>query len=169
MTWALRSLCRPSRRAHLPTTRKRVVVLPAAVVRSPRGGPPGVPSLPSMDRPADATGGLCIGRGCADAPGVWGPSTPNKLRRVYTGALLATMVTPPKKGGDRPMRRPTPKLQWEGTGLTRHCLSYPRSFWQTVSQPSHCGVRFAQVEKRTTTHTRVTKQAEWQWAAAGAG
>ena len=84
--------------------------------------------------------------------------------------LLATMVTPPqKKGGDRPMRRPTPKLQWEGTGLTRHCLSYPRSFWQTVSRPSHCGVRFAQVEKRTTTHTRVTKQAEWQWAAAGAG
>ena len=84
--------------------------------------------------------------------------------------LFATMVTPPqKKGGDRPMRRPTPKLQWEGTGLTRHCLSYSRSFWQTVSQPSHCGVRFAQVEKRTTTHTRVTKQAEWQWAAAGAG
>ncbi len=83
--------------------------------------------------------------------------------------VLATMVTPPKKGGDRPMRRPTPKLQWEGTGLSRHCLSYPRSFWQTVSRPSHCGVRFAQVEKRTTTHTRVTKQAEWQWAAAGAG
>ncbi len=93
MTWALRSLCRPSRRAHLLTTRKRAVVLPAAVVRSPRGGPPGVPSLPSMDRPADATGGLCIGRGCADAPGVWGPSTPNKLRRVYTGALLATTIS----------------------------------------------------------------------------
>ncbi len=93
MTWALRSLCRPSRRAHLLTTRKRAVVLPAAVVRSPRGGPPGGPSLPSMDRPADATGGLCIGRGCADAPGVWGPSTPNKLRRVYTGALLAATIS----------------------------------------------------------------------------
>ena len=65
----------------------------SAVVRSPRGGPPGVPSLPSMDRPADATGGLCIGRGCADAPGVWGPSTPNKLRRVYTGALLAATIS----------------------------------------------------------------------------
>ena len=104
------------------------------------------------------------------SPGAWGPLATNKRHRVYTGALLATMVTPPqKKGGDRPMRRPTPKLQWEGTGLTRHCLSYPRSFWQTVSRPSHCGVRFAQVEKRTTTHTRVTKQAEWQWAAAGAG
>ena len=36
MTWALRSLCRSSRRAHLLTTRKRAVVLPAAVVRSTR-------------------------------------------------------------------------------------------------------------------------------------
>ena len=44
----------------------------------------------------------------------------------------------PKTGeDDRPMQRPTPKLQWEGTGLTAHCLSYPRSFWQTVSRPSH--------------------------------
>ncbi|MEH2936687.1 TetR/AcrR family transcriptional regulator [Acutalibacter sp. JLR.KK004] len=83
-----------------------------------------------------------------------------KLIDVNEVELLATMVTPPKKGEDRPMQRPIPKLQWEGTGLTRHCLSYPRSFWQTVSRPSHCGVRFAQVEKRTTPHTRVTKQAE---------
>ena len=58
-----------------------------------QGDPPSVPSLPSMDRPADANGGLCIGRGCADAPGVWGPSTPNKLRRVYTGALLAATIS----------------------------------------------------------------------------
>ena len=29
-----------------------------------------------------------------------------------------------KNGGDdRPIQRSTPKLQWEGTGLTRHCLS----------------------------------------------
>ncbi len=88
MTWALHFPCRPSRRAHLLTTRKWAMVLLAAVVRSPRGGPPGVLSLPSMDRPADATGGLCIGRSCADALGAWGPSATNKLRRVYTGALL---------------------------------------------------------------------------------
>ena len=69
-----------------------MAVLPVAVVRSPRGGPPDVPSLPSMDRPADATGGLCIGRGCADALGGWGALAPNKLRRVYTGALLATTI-----------------------------------------------------------------------------
>ena len=62
-------------------------VLPPAVVRSPRGGPPGVPSLPGMDRLADATSGLCIGRSFADAPGAWGPSAANKLCRVCTGAL----------------------------------------------------------------------------------
>lgn len=88
MTWELRSLCRPSRRAHLLTTRKRTVVWPAAIVRSP----PGVPSLPSMDRPAGANGGLCIGRSCADAMGAWGPWATNKLRRVYAGALLATTI-----------------------------------------------------------------------------
>ena len=58
-------------------------------------------SLPSMDRPADTTGGLCIGRSCTDAPGAWGPSTPNKLRRVYTGALLATTVNLPKRVDQR--------------------------------------------------------------------
>ena len=46
MTWALRSLCQPSRRAHLLTTDKRVVVPPAAAVRSPGAAPPGCPPLP---------------------------------------------------------------------------------------------------------------------------
>ena len=41
----------------------------------------------------------------------------NKRTACYNGDT-------PKNGGDgRPMQRPTPKLQWEGTGLTRHCLS----------------------------------------------
>ena len=41
----------------------------------------------------------------------------NKCTACYNGDT-------PKNGGDgRPMQRPTPKLQWEGTGLTRHCLS----------------------------------------------
>ena len=37
----------------------------------------------------------------ADAPGftgVWGRSATNKRASVYTEALLATMVTPPKRG-----------------------------------------------------------------------
>jgi len=46
---------------------------------------------------ADATGGLCIGRSYANALGAWGPSATNKLRRIYTGALLATTATPYKK------------------------------------------------------------------------
>ena len=41
---------------------------------------------------ADANGGLCIERRCVDALGVLGPSATNKLRRVYTEALLATTV-----------------------------------------------------------------------------
>ena len=88
MTWALHSLCRPSRRMHLLATCKRAVVLLAALVRSPGGDPPNNPSLPSMDRPADTIGGLGIGRSFADAPGAWGPSAANKLCRVCTGALL---------------------------------------------------------------------------------
>ena len=61
--------------------------------RAPSGG--GVAPLPVLSLPvytADANSGLCIGRSCADALGVWGPSAPNKLRRVYTGALLATTI-----------------------------------------------------------------------------
>ena len=61
-------------------------------------GRPDISSLPSMDRPADATGGLFIGRSYTNAPGAWGPSAPNKLRRVYTGALLATTVSAYKWG-----------------------------------------------------------------------
>ncbi len=88
----------PLRRAHLLTTRKRAVVLPPAVVRSPRGGPPDVPSLASMDRPADAIGGLCIGRSCADALGAWGRLATNKRASVHTGALLATTISAYKRG-----------------------------------------------------------------------
>ena len=61
---ALRSLCRPSQRARLFTTRKRAAVLPAAAVR-PTG---------------EAAGGLCIGRSCTDTSGL-GAAT-NKQRRV---------------------------------------------------------------------------------------
>ena len=50
---------------------------------------------------------------------------------------------------------------------------YNRSFGITTmvippkrgEMTAQCGVRFAQVEKRITPHTHVTKQAEWQWAA----
>ena len=73
-----------------------------------RGAPPGL-SFPAQYIPADANGGLCIGRSCADALGglgavghqqaapmhwgAWGPSATNKLRRVYTGALLAITIS----------------------------------------------------------------------------
>ena len=92
MTRALRSLCRPSRGVHLPTTCQGAMVVLPDGNRAPSGGRlrQGCPSLP--DIPADANGGLCIGRSFADALGTWGPLPPNKLRRVYTGALLATTI-----------------------------------------------------------------------------
>ena len=67
MTRALRSLCLPFGAAPL-------VILPCQYI------------------PADANGGLCIGRSCVNALGAWGPSATNKLHRVYTGALLATTI-----------------------------------------------------------------------------
>ena len=80
-------------KAHLLTTsRGLAVVLPAAAVRPPGAAPPGL-SFPAQYIPADANGGLCIGRSCADALGAWGPSATNKRHRVYTGALLATTVS----------------------------------------------------------------------------
>ena len=68
--------------------------------RAPSGGGSagGCPSLPSI--PADANGGLCIGRSCADVLGAWGPSATNKLHRVYTGALLAITIGVQKQGLD---------------------------------------------------------------------
>ena len=92
MTWVLPSLYGPRLRAHLLTTSKLVVVLPAAVVRPPGAAPPGL-SFPAQYIPADANGGLCIGRSCADVLGAWGLSATNKRHWVYTGALLATTVS----------------------------------------------------------------------------
>lgn len=69
--------------------------------RAPSGGNgdgaalPPFPPLPVHT--ADANGGLCIGRRYVDALGAWGPSATNKLRRVYTGALLATTIRAQKE------------------------------------------------------------------------
>ena len=91
MTWALRSICQSSQRVHLLTTGQGpAVVLPDGSRAPSGGGSAGVSSPAGI--PADANGGLCIGRSCTDALGAWGPSATNKLRRIYTGALLATTI-----------------------------------------------------------------------------
>ncbi len=88
-TWTLFSYARP--KAHLLTTsRWLVVVLPTAAVRPP-GAAPLALSFPAQYIPADANGGLCIGRSYTDALGAWGSSATNKLCRVYTGALPTTI------------------------------------------------------------------------------
>ena len=103
MTWALRSLCRPSAKSALTHHRRwLVVVWPAAIVRPPgeRGRDGSAISFPLPVYTADANGGLCIGRSCADHRGAWGPSATNKRNRVYTGALLAatTAISIQKNG-----------------------------------------------------------------------
>ena len=79
MTWVLPSLYGPR-------------------LSAPSGGGSAGVVLPCPVIPADANGGLCIGRSCADALGVWGPSATNKLHRVYTGALLAITIGIQKQG-----------------------------------------------------------------------
>ncbi len=91
----------PLLRAHLLTTcqGRRWYCLTAAV-RPPGAVPAGRPfPCPVWDRPADANGGLCIGRSFADALGACGSSATNKLCRVYTGALLATTIISVQKQG----------------------------------------------------------------------
>ena len=96
MTWALRSLCRPSRRAHLLTTRKRAVVLPAAIVRPPGRFHRGV--LPCRYIPADANSGLCIGRSRAGHRGLGGRRPPTSGTGYIPVHCLLLLSTPIKEG-----------------------------------------------------------------------
>ena len=66
--------------------------------RAPSGGGSAGVVLPCLVIPADANGGLCIGRSCADALGAWGHRPPTSECRVYTGALLATTISVQKQG-----------------------------------------------------------------------
>ena len=98
MTWALRSLCRPSTKAHLLTTGQGpMVVLPGgSCVLSGGGSAGGVHPLPEYTSRRQRR--LVHRAELPDALGAWGPSATNKLRRVYTGALLAITVRAYKKG-----------------------------------------------------------------------
>ena len=80
----------------MPTTGLGAMVVLPDGSRAPSG--PDVPFLPSMDRPADATGGLCIGRSCADALGGLGAVGHQQAAPVYTGALLATTIKTYEQG-----------------------------------------------------------------------
>ena len=99
-----------------------------------------------------------------------GASAPNKLRRVYTGALLATMVTAPEvREFSTLCSGPYSTLQWEGTGLTAHCLSFHARYGKLSAGPPIAVFDLRRLKSGNTPHIRVTQQAEWHWAAAGAG
>ena len=98
MTWALRSLYRPSARAHLPTTCQGAMVVLPDGSRAPSGGGSAGVSSPADIYQQTLTAACASGGAAPMHWGAWGPSATNKLRRVYTGALLAITVRAYKKG-----------------------------------------------------------------------
>ena len=93
MTWALRSLYRPSARAHLPTTCQGAMVVLPDGSRAPSGGGSAGVSSPADIYQQTLTAACASGGAAPMHWGAWGPSATNKRRRVYTGALLATTTT----------------------------------------------------------------------------
>ena len=87
----------------------------------------------------------------------------NKGTACYNGD------TPKNGEDDRPMQRSTPKLQWEGTGLTRHCLSCHARLRKLSAGPPIAAFdlrRLRSGQHRTlVSHSKLNR---W-WAAAGAG
>ena len=67
------------------------------------------------------------------------------------------------------MRRPIPKLQWEGTGLTAHCLSFYARPGKLSAGPPIAAFDLRGLKDGNAPHIRVTQQAKWLWAAAGTG
>ena len=78
----------------------------------------------------------------------------NKDTACYNGD------TPKNGGDDRPIQRPTPKLQWEGTGLTRHCLSCHARLCKLSAGPPIAAFDLRRLKNGNAPYIRVTKQAE---------
>ena len=68
----------PLRRAHLLITGQGPAVVLPDGSRAPSGGGSAGVSSPAGIIPANANGGLCIGRSRADAAGAWRPSATNR-------------------------------------------------------------------------------------------
>ena len=58
------------------------------------------------------------------------------------------------------MQRFTPKLQWEGIGLTVHCLSYYARRGKLSAGPPIAAFDLRRLKSGYAPHIRVTKQAE---------
>ena len=88
----------PLLKAHLLTTsRWLVVVLPTAAVRPP-GAAPLVQFFPAQYIPADANGGLCIGRSCADHRGLGGHRPPTSCAGYIPVHCLPLLPVPINEG-----------------------------------------------------------------------
>ena len=74
----------------------------------------------------------------------------NKYTACYNGD------TPKTGEDDRPMQRPTPKLQWEGTGLTMPCLSCHARFGKQSAGPPIAAFDVRRLKNGNTPYIRVT-------------
>ena len=78
-----------------------------------------------------------------------------------TKTLLATMVKAPKvQEIIGTMQRPIPKLQWEETGLTAHCLSCHARNGKLSAGPPIAAFDLRRLKSGYAPHIRVTQQAE---------
>lgn len=100
---------------------------------SPKGVGPACPCVAGTTAFGNRTCSQSRQRGCSRGLGR-GPNKQKQRFPATPGTAVSSLCgykdtacyngdTPKNVGDDRPMQRSTPKLQWEGTGLTRHCLS----------------------------------------------
>ncbi len=91
MTWALRSLCRPSAKSAL-THQPQAGGGMACGHRAPSGGGSAGGTLPLPVYTSRRQQRLVHRTQPRRSPGAWGPSATNKRHRLYTGALLASTI-----------------------------------------------------------------------------
>ena len=88
----------PLRRAHLLTTVQGLMVVLPDGSRAPSGGGSAGGDFPCRYIPADANGGLCIGRSCADHREAWGPRPPTSGTGYIPVHCLQQLRQSPKRG-----------------------------------------------------------------------
>jgi hypothetical protein len=65
-----------------------------------------------------------------------------------------------REGKLRPVQRPLPKLQWEGTGLKTLCMSFYARLCKLSAGPPIAAFDLRRLKSGNIPHIRVTKQAE---------
>ena len=100
----------------------------------------------------------------APAPGftgVWGRLATNKRAPGIYRCIACYNGEGAERGGNpRTVQRQLPKLQWEGTGLTAHCLSCHARYGKLSAGPPIAAFDLRRLKGGNTPRIRVTQQAE---------